>query len=105
MLEAVSSLRKRQTGLPLKRAAVNTFMGGASAGLFAIVFKHIIVMGPKETRKFRDDAASCANAFLGGMVANGAGMDTYEPWEAPSYWTYRFNFLLLCLPSVRKATP
>lgn len=68
--------------LAAERAAVNTFMGGAGGGLFALVFKHPIVVGWKEPRKFKDDAATVANAFLGGMVANGAGMDTYEPWEA-----------------------
>jgi len=29
-----------------------------------------------------EEAASACNAFLAGMVANGAGMNNYDPWAA-----------------------
>lgn len=68
--------------LAAEKAAANTFFGGAGGGLIALVIKHPLINGLKAPRKFKDDAATVANALLGGMVANGAGMDTYEPWEA-----------------------
>jgi ammonia channel protein AmtB len=68
--------------LMAERAAANTFLAGAAAGLFALIFKHPLIHGFHAKRTLRDDACTVGNAFLGGMVANGAGMNTYEPWEA-----------------------
>jgi Amt family ammonium transporter len=69
--------------LSAEKAAANTFLGGLGAGPIAMLIKPYIINGStKFKRKLRDDAATLCNAVLGGMVANGAGMDTYEPWEA-----------------------
>jgi len=69
--------------LSAEKAAANTFMGGLGAGPLAMFLKPYVTNGStKFKRKLRDDAATLVNAFLGGMVANGAGMDTYEPWES-----------------------
>jgi len=69
--------------LSAEKGAVNTFMGGLGAGAVALAIKPYICQHTlKPVRKFRDDAATLCNGLLGGMVANGAGMDTYEPWES-----------------------
>jgi len=76
-------INSKATWLSAEKAAVNTFMGGVGGGFTALLLKPYIIFGTtKFSRKFKDDAATVANALLGGMVANGAGMDTYEPWEA-----------------------
>lgn len=65
-----------------EHGAANTFFGGVGGGLFVLCFKHYLTHGFSTPRKWKEDAAACANAFLGGMVANGAGMDTYHPWQS-----------------------
>lgn len=65
-----------------ERGAANTFFGGVGAGLFVLIFKHYVMNGFHHPRRLREDAGSTVNAFLGGMVANGAGMDSYLPWES-----------------------
>jgi ammonia channel protein AmtB len=63
-------------------AAVNTFLGGSAAGLFGLLFKHPIMNGLNAVRSMRDEAGGVSNAFLAGMVVNGALMDVEEPWAA-----------------------
>jgi ammonia channel protein AmtB len=75
-------VHSKDTWLAAEKAAVNTFMAGAGGGFLALAFKKNLIHGFSAPRTLKDDAATVANAFLGGMVANGAGMDTYEPWEA-----------------------
>jgi len=62
--------------------AVNTFLGGCASGLFCLLFKHPIMNGVNAVRSMRDEAGGISNAFLAGMVANGATMDSEEPWAA-----------------------
>jgi ammonium transporter, Amt family len=57
-------------------------MAGVGAGLICFLCKHPLMNGFKAPRNWKDDCASVVNAFLGGMVANGAGMDQYLPWES-----------------------
>jgi Amt family ammonium transporter len=63
-------------------AAANTFMAGAGGGLICLLLKTKVMGGWNATRHMIEEAASVCNAFLAGMVANGAGMDHYDPWAA-----------------------
>jgi len=63
-------------------AAVNTFTAGCGAGLLCLLVKTPLMGGWKAPRHLRDEAASVCNAFLAGMVANGAGMNYYDPWAS-----------------------
>lgn len=78
-------------------AAVNTFMAGCSAGLFALVVRTPLMEGWKAERKLRGEAGGICNAFLAGMVACGGGMNAYDPWAA---WVVGLIgcifYLLLC---------
>jgi len=38
--------------------------------------------GWNSKRNLREECAGVCNAFLAGMVANGAGMNLYQPWAA-----------------------
>jgi ammonia channel protein AmtB len=67
--------------LSAERAGVNTFMAGCGGGFAGLFLKKNLVHGWNAKRNWKDDAATTANAYLGGMVANGAGMGGYEPWE------------------------
>jgi len=63
-------------------AACNTFMAGCGAGLFSLIFKAPLMNGWHHPRHVREEAGGVCNAFLAGMVANGGGMNDYEPWAA-----------------------
>jgi len=63
-------------------AAVNTFMAGSSGGLWCLLIKTKLMGGWDAHRHMIEEAASVCNAFLAGMVANGAGMNNYDPWAA-----------------------
>jgi len=53
-------------------------MGGCAAGLLALLIKTPIMYGTLfPQRKLREEAAGVCNAYLAGMVANGAGMNLY----------------------------
>jgi len=75
-------MHRQDLWLSAEKAAVNTFMAGLGGGALGLALKKNLVVGTKEPRVWKDDAATLANAYLAGMVANGAGMGSYEPWEA-----------------------
>lgn len=60
----------------------NTFFAGLGGAIPALALKHPLINGWKAKRNLKADAGTVANAYLGGMVANGAGMDVYQPFEA-----------------------
>jgi Amt family ammonium transporter len=66
----------------MEHAAANTFLAGCSAGLFALIFKSPMINGWSAPRKLRDECGAVCNAFLAGMVANGGGMNLFDPWAA-----------------------
>jgi len=57
-------------------------MAGSGAGLWCLLLKTKIMGGWNASRHMIEEAASVCNAFLAGMVANGAGMNNYDPWAA-----------------------
>jgi len=74
------------TAIPLwntaEICAVNTFLAGSGGGLICLLLKTKVMGGWNATRHMIEEAASVCNAFLAGMVANGAGMNNYDPWAA-----------------------
>jgi len=65
-----------------EKAFTNTFMAGLGGAIPAFLLKHGLMNGWKTPRNLKADCGTIANAYLGGMVANGAGMDSYDPYEA-----------------------
>jgi len=57
-------------------------MAGSAGGLVCLLLKTKVMGGWGATRHMIEEAASVCNAFLAGMVANGAGMNYYQPWAA-----------------------
>jgi len=86
-------------------AAVNTYLGGCSAGLLVLLVKAPLMHwrskedkeGKKLVRRFRDESGGVTNGFLAGMVACGAGMNDYEPWAAFVVGIFGgFFYLMFC---------
>jgi len=65
-----------------EKAFTNTFMAGLGGAVPALLLKHPLMNGWKAPRNLKADCGTVANAYLGGMVANGAGMNVYQPFEA-----------------------
>jgi ammonia channel protein AmtB len=56
--------------LSAEKAGVNTFMAGCGGGFTGLLLKKNFVHGWSAKRNWKDDADTCANAYICGMVAN-----------------------------------